>query len=90
MNWFQLRNKIKSDIEALELKSPKTRLGGLDSIDGLIRTHFKDIAKDPAILKGINKELFKSQLAAKKNKSLNGAEENIVNHIYNKLNNPGD
>ena len=85
MNWFLLRNKIKSDIEALDLKSPKTRLGGLDSIDDLIRTHFKDIAKDPTLLKNIEKDVFKSKLAAKKKKPLNGAEENIVNHIYNNL-----
>lgn len=85
MNWFQLRNKIKTDIEALDLKSPKTRLSGLDSIDILIRTHFKDIAKDPAMLSTIEKNVFKDNLVAKKKKSLNGAEEDIVNHIYKNL-----
>lgn len=85
MNWFQLRNIIRKEIETSGLKSPKTRIGGLESVDELIRTHFMELSKNPSLIMKISKEKFKAMLSGKKGKALNGTEESIVNNIYKKL-----
>ena len=85
MNWFQLRNIIRKEIEEANLKSPKTRIGGLESVDELIRTHFPDISKNPSLIRKISKEKLKAMLSGKKGRALNGAEESIVNNIYKLL-----
>ena len=86
MTWNEIRISITNDLNSRNLVNPNIRINALERLEGIMKSHFKEILNDPTLLKKIDKNLFKEQLAKyKPNGNLNGAESSVVNDIYYRL-----
>ena len=86
MNWNEIRISIDKDLNTRGLVNPNIRINALERLEGIMKAHFKEFLNDPSLLKKIDKNLFKEQLAKyKPNGKLNGAESSVINEIYYRL-----
>lgn len=85
MKWEELKNMIIADISNRNLKEPNRRLKALEKIEIIIRQHYPIYLQDISNIITIEKESFKNQISEIKGCKLNGAENSIINEIYNKL-----
>lgn len=88
MNRIEIKHSIISDLKSPErnLVKPSIRINALEGLEGIMKTHFKEIMNDPSLLKKIDKNAFKANLAKHKTTgTLSGAESSVVNEIYYRL-----
>ena len=86
MNWIEIKRSIINDLNTRGLANPNIRINALERLEGVMKSHFKEILNDPSLLKKIDKNEFKKQLAKfKPNTILNGAESSIINEIYYRI-----
>jgi ribosomal protein S27E len=82
MKWEEIKKSIVDDIKSRGLKDPKIRIRALNNVEAIIREHFPEWIANPDELKNVNKDKFKREIFYKKGKSLNGAENTVINAIY--------
>ena len=86
MTWNEIRISITNDLNTRKLVNPNIRINALERLEGIMKSHFKEILNDPSLLKKIDKNLFKEQLAKyKPNGNLSGAESSVINEIYYRI-----
>ena len=86
MTWNEIKRSIINDLNNRGLANPNIRINALERLEGIMKSHFKEILADPSLLKKIDKNVFKDRLAKyKTNGTLNGAESSVVNEIYYRL-----
>lgn len=80
MTWNEIKRSIINDLNTRGLAKPSIRINALEGLEGIMKSHFKEILNDPSLLKKIDKNAFKANLAKyKPNGKLNGAESSVVN-----------
>jgi hypothetical protein len=82
MKWEEIKQSIIDDLMSRGLKDPNIRIRALNNIEALMREHFPNWIANPDELKNVNKDKFKREIFYKKGKSLNGAENTVINEIY--------
>lgn len=87
MIWVEIKESIQKELLSKNIKKPNIRLGALDRIENILKNNFKEFIEEPLVeFNKISKNDFKNKLAKyKPNGQLNGAEESIINIIYNKI-----
>jgi len=88
MSWNEIKRSIISDLKSPErdLAKPSIRINALERLEGIMKSHLKEILNDPSLLNKIDKNAFKASLAKHKaNRKLNGAESSVVNEIYYRI-----
>lgn len=86
MEWHDMKEDIRADLLARGLKEPRRRLTSLDSLEQLLGEVWPGFLTDPAILQEIGKQAVSKELARlKKTGKLNGAEESVLNQIFERL-----
>ena len=86
MNWNEIKRAIINDLNNRRLANSNIRINALEKLEGIMKSNFKEILDAPSLLKKIDKNVFKEQLAKfKSNKTLNGAESSIINEIYYRI-----
>lgn len=86
MTWNEIKRYIINDLNNRDLAKPSIRINALERLEGIMKSHFKEILADPSLLKKIDKNVFKDRLAKyKPNGALSGAESSIVNEIYYRI-----
>jgi hypothetical protein len=86
MPWNEIKRSIINDLNTRGLSNPNIRINALGRLEVIMKSHFKEILADPTLLKKIDKNAFKENLAKyKPNGNLNGAESSVVNEIYYRL-----
>jgi len=88
MPWSEIKRSIINDLKFPErdLAKPSIRINALEGLEGIMKSHFKEILNNPSLLNKIDKNTFKASLAKyKSNGKLNGAESSVVNEIYYRL-----
>lgn len=82
MRWHEIKDAIRADLLARELKKPGIRLGALDSVEQLLIRRFSNIVTNPKVLLVAGKETVARDLARLKGSSLNAAEKSVLNDIF--------
>lgn len=86
--WVTIKSAIRKDIQSRKIKNPNIRLGAIESIEGLLRSYSNNEYRNPIDLLKLDKDELKAKLAKNKSSgSLSGAEESIINNIYEYLKN---
>jgi hypothetical protein len=86
MTWNEIRISIINDLNNRGLANPNIRINALERLEGIMKSHFKEILNDPSLLMKLDKNLFKEKLAEyKPNGNLNGAESSVINEIYYRI-----
>jgi hypothetical protein len=86
MTWNEIKISIDNDLNTRGLVNPNIRINALERLEGIMKSHFKEILDDPSKLKKIVKNDFKERLAKyKPNGNLSGAESSIINEIYYRI-----
>lgn len=86
--WINIKSTLQKDIQSRKLKNPNIRLGAIESIEGLLSRYSNNEYRNPIELLKLDKEVLKAKLGKyKSSSSLNGAEESIINNIYDYLKN---
>lgn len=82
MKWSELKNSLKKDFLSRKLKNPSIRINALNKIERFILFKHYGLINNIEFLFPESKDEFKESYSNFKTKSLNGAEENVVNEIY--------
>lgn len=90
LKFDELIQKTIDDITGRNLKSPKTRLNGLNSIKNLISHLIPDIEDNVSLIRDLEKNTLISRLTDLKGKKLNGAELSSLNSLLQQLFNHTD
>jgi hypothetical protein len=86
MTWNEIKISIINDLNTRGLSNPSIRINALERLEGIMKSHFIEILANPTLLKKIDKNAFKANLAKyKTNGTLNGAESSVVNEIYYRI-----
>ena len=86
MNWNEIRISIINDLNSRGLANPNIRINALERLEGIMKSHFKEILDDPSKLKKIDKNDLKERLSKfKSNGTLSGAESSVINEIYYRI-----
>lgn len=81
--WKKLKKDISEDLRSRDLSDPTIRITAFERIEELIKYALNTHYTHPHLLMKIEKEELKSRIAkAKKNKSLSGAEDSVINDMY--------
>lgn len=84
--WITIKSALRQDISSRNIKNPKIRLGAIENLEKQLRNHFPEIYTNPIELLKRDRNEFKRKLGQyKPNGSLSGAEESIINNIYDYL-----
>ncbi len=86
MNWNEIKRSIIDDLQSRDLSDPSIRINALESVENIMKSHLKEMLNHPSIIKKIEKNEFKKQIAFyKSNRTLNDAESSVINEIYYRL-----
>jgi hypothetical protein len=84
--WIKIKSALRQDISSRNLKDPKIRLRAIENLEEQLRNHFPEIYTNPIELLKRDRKEFKRKLGQyKPTGSLSGAEESIINNIYDYL-----
>ncbi|GIK61819.1 MAG: hypothetical protein BroJett017_27090 [Ignavibacteriota bacterium] len=84
--WIAIKSALRQDISSRNLKDPKIRLRAIENLEEQLRNHFPQIYSNPIELLNHDRNEFKRKLGQyKPTGSLSGAEESIINNIYDYL-----
>jgi hypothetical protein len=84
MNWLEIKNSIRKDLNSRGLSNPNIRLNALDNLEEILKKHFPEYIQNPQVkFKEIDKNELKTKIAKfKSNGKLNSAESSVINEIY--------
>jgi DNA mismatch repair protein MutH len=86
--WITIKSTLRQDISSRNIKDPKIRLRAIENLEEQLRNHFPDVHRNPIELLQHDRNEFKCRLGQyKPTGSLSGAEESIINNIYDYLEN---
>jgi TDG/mug DNA glycosylase family protein len=87
MNWTNIKNSIKNDLNSRGLSNPNIRLNALNNLEDILKKHFSTfIQNNCEKFREIDKKEFKLKIAKyKSNGQLNSAESSIINEIYYRI-----
>lgn len=87
MNWLEIKNSIRNDLNTRGLSNPNIRLNALDKIEEILKRHFSEYIQKPNETFGkIDKNEFKAKIAKyKSNGKINSAESSVINEIYYRI-----
>jgi hypothetical protein len=86
MPWNEIKRSIINDLNTRGLSNPNIRINALERLEAIMKSYFKEILADPSLLKKVDKNAFKANLAKHKTTgTLSGAESSVVNEIYYRL-----
>lgn len=84
MNWIEVKNAVVAELDRRKLKS-NVRYSALDKVEQYVQ-HLRQQSSVEKIFGETNKEDFKNGYGSFKGKDLNGAENSVINEIYNQYN----
>lgn len=84
--WITIKSALRQDIASRKIKDPKIRLRAIENLEEQLRNHFPQIYSNPIELLNQDQNEFKRRLGQyKPTGSLSGAEQSIINNIYDYL-----
>lgn len=86
MTLNQLKNAIISELSSRSLKNPQIRKNALEKVCKYITEYQQIYLHDQNVVLTKDKKEFKNEYERYKNAKMNGAENSIINEIYNQLN----
>lgn len=86
MTLNQLKNAIISELNSRSLKDPQIRVNALEKVCKYITEYQQIYLHDQNVVLPKDKNEFKNEYVRYKNTKINGAENSIINEIYNQLN----
>ncbi len=92
MNWTNIKNSIKNDLNSRGLSNPNIRLNALNNLEDILKKHFSSFLQNNCEkFREIDKKEFKLNIAKfKSNGQLNSAESSIINEIYYRISSIND
>ncbi len=87
MNWLEIKNSIRTDLQTRGLSNPNIRLNALDNLEEILKRHFPEYIQNPKEKFGkTDKNELKAKIAIyKSNGRLNSAESSVINEIYYRI-----
>jgi hypoxanthine-DNA glycosylase len=83
MKWPKIKEAIRSDLLARNLKAPQLRLRALDNVGKLLCEKYPSFGDNCAVVSDVGLHGVSHELARKKrNGKLNGAEKSVLNQIF--------
>lgn len=86
MTLNQLKNAIISELSSRSLKDPQIRKNALEKVCKYITEYQQIYLHDQNVVLPKDKNEFKNEYERYKSTKMNGAENSIINEIYNQLN----
>lgn len=86
MTLNQLKNAIISELSSRSLKDPQIRKNALEKVCKYITEYQQIYLHDQNVVLPKDKNEFKNEYERYKSTKINGAENSIINEIYNQLN----
>ena len=86
MTLNQLKNAIISELSSRSLKEPQIRKNALEKVCKYITEYQQIYLHDQNVVLPKDKNEFKNEYERYKSTKMNGAENSIINEIYNQLN----
>ena len=86
MTLNQLKNAIISELSSRSLKDPQIRKNALEKACKYITEYQQIYLHDQNVVLPKDKNEFKNEYERYKSTKMNGAENSIINEIYNQLN----
>ena len=86
MTLNQIKNAIISELSSRSLKDPQIRKNALEKVCKYITEYQQIYLHDQNVVLPKDKNEFKNEYERYKSTKMNGAENSIINEIYNQLN----
>jgi hypothetical protein len=85
MKWNELKQSIVKELQSKRLADPKRRISALNKVESIMNEKCPQYIRDTTNFAKIEKDDFKKLIEKAKGKVLNGAENSVINEIYNKI-----
>jgi hypothetical protein len=86
MTWRELKKRIITEYDSRNLKS-KVRYNAIERVENFIEQYHTQAIEEVKELIALDKQCLKTQYAEQKGRNISGAENSVINEIYNQLSN---